>query len=82
MLCYNLMEGVIDKEKEILLVTELDLFTLGTITLLEPKIPSVAIFGAKVDIEDLMFNFQHFKGQILVETMFICIKVEDLDIAH
>ncbi len=49
LLCYNLMEGDIDKEKEIFFVAEPNLFTLGTITLPEPKNFSVANFGAKVD---------------------------------
>jgi hypothetical protein len=43
------MEGDIDKEKEIFFVAEPNLFTLGTITLPEPKNFSVANFGAKVD---------------------------------
>ncbi len=47
LLCYDLMEGIIDKEEEIFLVAKLYLFTLGTITLSKPKILNIVIFGAK-----------------------------------
>jgi hypothetical protein len=42
------MEGVIDKEEEIIFIIEPDLFTLGTIILLELEIFSAIIFNAKV----------------------------------
>jgi hypothetical protein len=42
------MEGVINEKKEIFFTIESNLFTFGTITLLKPKIISVAIFDAKV----------------------------------
>jgi hypothetical protein len=57
------MEGVTNKEeKEILLTKKLDIIMLGIITLLELKNFNVAIFGAKVNTKDLMFNFPHSKG--------------------
>jgi hypothetical protein len=57
------MEGVTNEEEEnIILVAKLDIIMLGTITLLEPKILNATIFGAKVGIKDLMFNFPHSKG--------------------
>jgi len=43
------MEGVIDEKKEIFFTIKPNLFTLGTITLLELEILSAIIFGAKVD---------------------------------
>jgi hypothetical protein len=45
LLCYDLMEGVIDKEEDILLTTKPNLFTIGTITLLKPKILNATIFN-------------------------------------
>jgi hypothetical protein len=42
------MEGVTNEEK-ILFATKLDLFTLGTITLSEPKIVGATIFGLETD---------------------------------
>jgi len=54
-LCYDLMEGVIEEEKEIFFTTKLNLFTFETITLLE-----LEIFIVEVDTKDLMFNFPHF----------------------
>ncbi len=47
LLCYNLMEGVTYEKEEILLTTKPNLFTLRTITLHEPEILNVVIFGAK-----------------------------------
>jgi hypothetical protein len=35
---------------------------IGIITLPKLKISNVAVFGAKVGIENLMFNFPHFEG--------------------
>lgn len=34
-------------------------------------------------MEDLTFNFSHYEcGQVLVDIMFSCIKVQELDITH
>jgi hypothetical protein len=46
------------------------------------KILNVAIFNEKTGIENLMFNFPHFEGQIQVDSTLACIKLQDLDIAH
>jgi len=35
--CYDFMNGITNKEEEVLLQTKLDLFTIDTITLLEPE---------------------------------------------
>ncbi len=37
LLCYDMIEGVTDEEEKILFTTKPNLFTLGTITLLQPK---------------------------------------------
>jgi hypothetical protein len=55
------MEGVIDKEEEILFKAKPYLFTFKTITLPQLKIFNATIFSAKVDIEDYTFNFPHSK---------------------
>jgi hypothetical protein len=54
---------------------------LGTITLLKPKILSVAIFGAKVSAKDLTFNFPHFEGKISIDITPTHIKIQKLEIA-
>ncbi len=82
LLCYDMMEGVIDKEAKILLTIELDLFMLGTITLPKLEILSAIIFSAKVGIEDLMFNLPHFEGEILVDTTPTRIKVQESKITQ
>jgi hypothetical protein len=80
LLCYNLTKKIIDKKKEIFFIVELNLFTIGTITLLEPKKINATIFGEKIGTKDLTFNFPHFKGQIQLDTTPTHIKVQDLDI--
>jgi hypothetical protein len=54
-LCYDLMEGVIEEEEEIFFYNRLEFVTFETITLPKPKRLNV-----KVGIKDLMFNFPHF----------------------
>ncbi len=61
-LCYDLMEGVIEEEEEIFFYNRLEFVTFETITLPKPKRLNV-----KVGIKDLMFNFPHFQGQIMVD---------------
>jgi hypothetical protein len=80
LLCYDLMEGITYEKKEILFVIKPNLFTLGTITLPELQILIVAIFGATIEIEDLMFNFPHLKKQIPIDITLACIRVQELDI--
>ncbi len=43
-----MMKGITNEEKEVLLIVESNLFMIGTITLLEPKILNVVIFSAKI----------------------------------
>ncbi len=82
MQCYDLMEGVTNKEEEILLTLDSNLFTLGTIALLELEILSVVIFDAKVDTKDLTFNFPHSTREILIDVILTCIKVQELEITQ
>jgi hypothetical protein len=77
LLCYDMMEGVIDKEAKIFLIIELDLFTLRIITLPKLEMFNVAIFGAKVDVKDLTFNLPHFEREISVDTTPTRIKVQE-----
>jgi hypothetical protein len=39
-------------------------------------------FFAKVGIENFIFNFPHFEGQISVNIKLAYIKVKELDITH
>jgi hypothetical protein len=50
----------------------------GTITLSEPKIFNVAVFGAEFGIEDLVFSFPHSKGQIWMDSTPTHIKIQEL----
>jgi hypothetical protein len=43
-----MMKGITNEEKEVLLIVESNLFMIGTITLLEPKILNAIIFSAKI----------------------------------
>ncbi len=61
LMCYDLMEGIIDKEEEIFFVAELDMFIIETITLWELKIFNAIIFDVEVNIEDFTLNFLHFE---------------------
>jgi hypothetical protein len=56
------MEEVRNEKNKIKIIAKLNLFTLGTITLLEPKKFSVVIFSAEVNMEDFIFNFPQAKG--------------------
>jgi hypothetical protein len=47
--CYDFVNEVKDEEKNMLLATELDLFTINTITLLELKILAAVAIDAKTD---------------------------------
>jgi hypothetical protein len=82
LLCYDLMENIIEKEEEIFFIAKPNLFTIGIITLLKLKILSVAIFGAEVGTKDLTFHFSHFEGQIQIDFTLARIRVQDLDIAR
>jgi len=76
------MEGVIDEKEKIFFTIKPNLFTLGTITLLELEILSAIIFGAKVSTKDFMFNFPHFEKLIPVDITLAHIRVQKLDIVH
>ncbi len=48
LLCYDMMDNIIDKKEEIFFIAKPNLFTIGFITLPESKILNATIFGAKV----------------------------------
>jgi hypothetical protein len=48
LLCYDLMKGITNEEKKVLLTIELNLFTIGTITLPKPNILNATIFNGKI----------------------------------
>jgi hypothetical protein len=56
-----MIEGVIDEEEKIFFMIKPNLFTLGTITLLEPRNFNVEIFSVEVDTEDLRSIFHTLK---------------------
>jgi len=47
---YDFVNKVTDEEKDVLLVVELDLFTIDTIILLESKILVIVAIDAKISI--------------------------------
>jgi hypothetical protein len=47
---YDFVNKVTDEEKDVLLVVEVDLFTIGTIILLESKILAIMAVDAKISI--------------------------------
>jgi hypothetical protein len=48
--CYDFVNEIIDEEENVLLATKLYLFTIGTITLLEPKNLVKVVVDAKTSI--------------------------------
>ncbi len=48
---YDFVNGIIDEEEDVLLVPKFDLFTIGTIILLEPKILVKVVVNAKISID-------------------------------
>jgi len=50
LLCYDFVNEITNEEKDVLLVVKLDLFTISTITLLEPKILAIMAVDAKIGI--------------------------------
>ncbi len=50
MFYYDFVNKVTDEEKDALLVVKLDLFTIGTIILLESKILAIVVVDAKISI--------------------------------
>ncbi len=75
LLCYNLMEGVTDEEV-VVFATKPNLFTFGTITLLEPKKFSATIFGTKISTQTLCSTFHILKDRL--DNTFACIRVQEL----
>ncbi len=49
LLHYNFVNEVTDEEEDVILVTELNLFAIGTITLPEPKIFTKVVVDAKTN---------------------------------
>ncbi len=49
--CYNFINTITDEEEDMILVAELNLFTIGTITLLKPKIFTSVAVDAKTNID-------------------------------
>jgi hypothetical protein len=47
--CYNFVNGVTYEKEDTLLVAKLDLFVIGTITILEPKIFTKVVANAKTN---------------------------------
>lgn len=86
LLCYDFTNGVTDEEEEVLLQAKLNLFTIGTITLLESEIGTLVlttkILGVYFGTEDLTFDFPHTLGEIEVDTIPMHIGVQDMKITH
>jgi len=74
LLFYNFVNGITNEEEDMLLVIELKLFIISAITLPKPKILVVVTANAKIDIDlkidtnNLIFDFPHTLGEILVNT--------------
>ncbi len=73
LLCYDFANGIINEE-EILLRVELELFTIGMITLLESS-TLVSYIALKIGSKELKFDFLHTLGEILVDEVPTHLKV-------
>jgi hypothetical protein len=82
---FDFMNDVIDDMEGVLLQIELNIFTIGTITLLKlemgASVLTTKVFGVDFGIEDLIFDFPHIIGEIEVDTIPTCIKVQHMKIA-
>ncbi len=48
LLCYDLMENIIDEKEKIFFITKPNLLTIGIITLPKPKTLNATFFGVEV----------------------------------
>jgi hypothetical protein len=73
--CYDFVNKITDEEEDVLLVVEPYLFAIGTITLPELKILVTVVDDAKIGTNELIFEFPHTLGEILVDITLVWIKV-------
>jgi hypothetical protein len=90
--CYDFVNEVTYEEEDVLLVVELDLFTINTITLPKSKILVVVVVDEKLDTDtkistytkintkEQIFDFPHALGEILVDITPTQIKMQDMKI--
>jgi len=81
LLYYDFVNGIIDEEEDMLLVAELDLFTISTIILPKLKILVVVVpntkinINSKIDTKELIFYFPHTLRKISIDITPTQIKV-------
>lgn len=71
--CYNFMEGVTNKEEDVLLFVDSNLFVIEIITLPKPKPKITTIVVTKLDIDndDITFNFPHTPLETFLLILFL-----------
>jgi hypothetical protein len=76
------MNGVIDKEEEVFLRVDSNMFIIGTITLPKFKMGTLVltteVLGVDFGTKDLIFDFPHNLDEINVDTTPMCIKVQHM----
>jgi hypothetical protein len=81
LLCYDFVNGITNKEEDVLLEVEPNLFAIKTITLPKLEILLAHVTSLEFNIKDFIFDFSHMLGKILIDVILIRIKVQDLRIA-
>jgi hypothetical protein len=81
LLCYDFVNRITNKEEDVFLEVVLNLFAIRTITLPKLEILSACVTSLEFNIKDLIFDFSHMLSKILIDVIFIRIKVQDLRIA-
>jgi len=79
---YDFINGITYEEEEILLAIELDLFTIGIVSLLETEMVFVEINFLEFNFEESNFDFPHVPSNILVDDTPARLKDKDLKIAQ
>jgi hypothetical protein len=64
---YDFINRITNEEEEVLLAIELDLFTIGIVSLREIEMVFVKINSLEFNYEELNFDFSHIPSNILVD---------------
>lgn len=80
-LYYDFVNGITNKEEDVFLEVESNLFAIKTITLPKLEIMRTHVTSFEFNIKDLIFDFSHMLGKILIDVILTRIEVQDLKIA-
>jgi len=64
LLCYDFVNGLTNKEEDVLIEVEPDLFAIRTITLPKSEILLTHVTSLEFNIKDFIFDFSNMLGKI------------------